>query len=395
MPKRPSALIQDTKTLRAFCQDLSFDPKLPPFLAIDTEFIRERTYYPILCLIQVADAKQAVAIDPLSPDLDLSPFWDVLYRQDILKVFHAGRQDLEIFNHLKGALPTPIFDTQLAAMVCGFGEAASYETLVNTILKKAIDKTSRFSDWSSRPLRDEQLTYALGDVIHLRPLYHWFAKALDKNQRIGWLTDEIGTLLKPETYTPDPEDLWKRIKSRQVQALNPKSLSLLKNLSIWRETLAKDKNLPRRHVLKDDLLVELAILKPTSLEDLDRLRDPKGRGVLEGLGVEGLFERVNRFKDQPAPQAKEMVRKRLSAEQTILLELLKVVLKQCAQQGGVAPKLLATTQDLERLVQEENPDIAALKGWRFDLFGKEALAFKAGEKGLAYRQGQVLLCPLT
>ena len=394
MSTTATSLIQCTSELQDFCTNIAFDPDSPPFIAVDTEFMRERTYYPILCLIQVADAKQAVAIDPLAPGLDLSPFFELLFRSDILKVFHAGRQDLEIFNHLTGNLPTPIFDTQLAAMVCGFGEAASYESLVKGILKKSIDKTSRFSDWSSRPLRKEQLTYALADVIHLRPLYRWFMKALNKNQRYEWLDKEMVTLLTPQTYTPDPSVLWKRIKSRQVQSLNPQSLGLLKKLSMWREEMAIAKNLPRRHVIKDDLLVELAILKPTETEDLNRLRDPRGKEALTGLPMDRLFEMVQQVQHNPMPKAKEPERLHLSAQEAILLELLKIVLKHCAQKHNVAAKLLATTQDLERLVREAHPDIDALKGWRFELFGKEALAFKAGEKAFAFTNGKLTLCPL-
>lgn len=395
MPASLPSLIQDTQTLRGFCDTLVFDSDLPPFLTVDTEFIRERTYYPILCLIQVADAKQAVAIDPLAKDLDLAPFWELMARPDILKVFHAGRQDLEIFNQLTGSLPISVFDTQVAAMVCGFGEAASYEMLVKSILNKSIDKTSRFSDWSFRPLQNDQLTYALGDVIHLRPLYRWFVQALEKNQRQDWLGDEMQLLLKPETYDPDPQDLWKRLKSRKIQSLNPQALGLLKTLSIWREDLAKQKDLPRRHVLKDDLLVELAILKPQKIQDLERLRDPRGKETLENLPLEQLFEIVEAARNNP--NKKDVLQKtatKLSDEESVLLDLLKVVLKYCAQQGGVAPKLLATSQDLERLVREDHPDIPMLKGWRFDLFGRDALAFKAGKRGFAYIQGKLTLCDL-
>ncbi|MGL4371348.1 MAG: ribonuclease D [Alphaproteobacteria bacterium] len=382
-------LIQDTASLHHFCENLVFEPDGPRFITVDTEFIRERTYYPILCLIQVADAEKAVAIDPLAAGLDLTAFWELIYRPDILKVFHACRQDIEIFRHLTGNIPQPLFDTQIAAMVCGFGESVSYETLVKDLLKHDLDKTARFSDWSSRPLRKEQLTYALGDVIHLRRLYHWFAKTLQKNQRQAWLGDEMAALLKPETYEPNLEDLWKRIKNKQVQSLNGPSLTLLKELSMWRETLAQQLDRPRRHVLKDDLLVELAILKPTCLEDLDRLRDPHGKADLKSLPFETLFEKVEQLQQAPTTTLPKPSKPKVSSQHAILLEFLKLLLKLCADEAGVASKLIASPQDLLRIVREEKPDIPALEGWRYELFGKEALAFKAGEKGFAYIKGEL------
>jgi ribonuclease D len=384
-----ATFIQDTASLRHFCETLVFEPDHPPFLTIDTEFIRERTYYPILCLIQVADAEKAIAIDPLSPTLDLAPFWEMLYRPDILKVFHASRQDIEIFRQLTGKIPEPLFDTQVAAMVCGFGESVSYENLVQTLLKINIDKTSRFSDWSFRPLREEQLAYALGDVIHLRQVYLCFSKTLEKNQRQAWLSDEMATLLRPETYEPNLDELWKRIKNRQVQSLNALSLALLKELSIWREDLAQQRNLPRRHVLKDDALVELAILKPTCKKDLERLRDPQVKGALKSVSLKTLFEKVKQLQSAPVGNFVKLSKPKISSQHAVLLEFLKVLLKLCAEEAGVAPKLIANSQDLERLVKEDHPDIEALEGWRYELFGQEALAFKAGERGFSYEKGKL------
>lgn len=389
-------LIQDTSALQKFCQTVSFELDAPPFLAIDTEFIRERTYWPQLCLIQIADAKGAVAIDPLAPGIDLSPLVDILQNPKILKVFHSGRQDIEIFHLLTGKVPAPLFDTQVAAMVCGFGDCVSYESLVQAVLKKKVDKSSRLTDWSHRPLTPEQLTYALGDVIHLRKLYGWFHHKLQKNQRASWIGQEMSLLSNPETYQTPPERAWMRLKGGSIQSLKPLSFSVLKELAAFRESVAQEKNIPRRKVMRDEVLFELAIALPKTEEELKRLRGVTSSFPAE-MSAEKIVERIAALRQWPPEKwEKALQSSNTTSSDSGVIALLRLLLKVCSDESGVAQRLIAVSDDLEFLAREEGEFLLSsplLKGWRFDVFGKEALDLKAGQLALTVKNGKIHRIP--
>jgi ribonuclease D len=375
--------IATTPELENLCRELS----AAEFLTVDTEFMREQTYYPKLCLIQVAGHDTAATIDPLSPNLDLAPFWKLMAGSDQVKVFHAARQDLEIF-HIEGDLiPAPVFDTQVAAMVCGFGDQISYVNLVRAITGSELDKSSRFTDWSQRPLSDKQLTYALGDVTHLRNVYRHLKGELEKTGRASWLDEEMATLTDPATYRQHPEEAWQRLKPK---VRNRRALAVLMSLSAWRERAAQTQNVPRQRILRDDSLYDIANQAPRSTAELDRLRSlPDG------------FSRSSRARDIVAAVEEGLARdisavpplrqgQPLSAEATATLELLKVLLKAAAARHGVAPRLIAEASDLDALARHPEPDIPALKGWRRDLFGADALSLKRGELALTVKDGDVV-----
>jgi len=371
-------IIKTTSELSQFCQYANnFD-----YITVDTEFLRERTYYPKLCLIQLAipsdQDNSAVLIDPLEGHLDLSPLYELFLNTDIVKVFHAARQDLEIFFHDKNIIPNPIFDTQLAAMVCGFGEQVGYETLVRSICKVNLDKSSRFTDWSLRPLSNNQQQYALADVTHLRQIYEYLKEQLKRNERETWLEEELNTLKNPETYITRPNEAWKRIKSRSSSS---KFLGIVARLAEFRETYAQKNNIPRNRVLKDDALVELASLKPKSFDDLSRsrllLRDARkgkiAKGILDSIkAAEDLkFEQVNYVTKVP---------KSLNGN-SALSDMLRVLLKAKSEELGVAAKLIANSSDLDSLASGERT-VPALSGWRHKVFGREALELCDGKVGL-------------
>ena len=371
-------IIKTTSELSQFCQYANnFD-----YITVDTEFLRERTYYPKLCLIQLAipsdQDNSAVLIDPLEGHLDLSPLYELFLNTDIVKVFHAARQDLEIFFHDKNIIPNPIFDTQLAAMVCGFGEQVGYETLVRSICKVNLDKSSRFTDWSLRPLSNNQQQYALADVTHLRQIYEYLKEQLKRNERETWLEEELNTLKNPETYITRPNEAWKRIKSRSSSS---KFLGIVARLAEFRETYAQKNNIPRNRVLKDDALVELASLKPKSFDDLSRsrllLRDARkgkiAKGILDSIkAAEDLkFEQVNYVTKVP---------KSLNGN-SALSDMLRVLLKAKSEELGVAAKLIANSSDLDSLASGERT-VPALSGWRHQVFGREALELCDGKVGL-------------
>ena len=371
-------IIKTTSELSQFCDfAYNFD-----YITVDTEFLRERTYYPKLCLIQLAipgdQENRAVLIDPLEGNLDLSPLYKLFLDSDIVKVFHAARQDLEIFFHDQNIIPSPLFDTQLAAMVCGFGEQVGYETLVRSICKVNLDKSSRFTDWSLRPLSNNQQQYALADVTHLRQIYEYLKEQLKRNQRGAWLEEELNILKNPETYITRPNEAWRRIKSRSNSS---KFLAIVARLAEFRETYAQKNNIPRNRVLKDDALMELASLKPKSFDDLSRsrllLRDARkgkiAKGILDSIkAAEDLkFEQVNYFTKVP---------KSLNGN-SALSDMLRVLLKAKSEELGVAAKLIANSSDLDSIASGERT-VPALSGWRHQIFGREALELCDGKVGL-------------
>ena len=371
-------IIKTTSELSQFCDyAYNFD-----YITVDTEFLRERTYYPKLCLIQLAipgdQENNAVLIDPIEGNLDLSPLYKIFLDSDIVKVFHAARQDLEIFFHDKNIIPSPLFDTQLAAMVCGFGEQVGYETLVRSICKVNLDKSSRFTDWSLRPLSNNQQQYALADVTHLRQIYEYLKEQLKRNGRETWLEEELNILKNPETYITRPNEAWRRIKSRSNSS---KFLGIVARLAEFRETYAQKNNIPRNRVLKDDALMELASLKPKSFDDLNRsrllLRDARkgkiAKGILDSVkAAEDLkFEQVNYATKVP---------KSLNGN-SALSDLLRVLLKAKSEELGVAAKLIANSSDLDSIASGERT-VPALSGWRHQIFGREALELCDGKVGL-------------
>jgi ribonuclease D len=366
--------ITTTAELAVFCDKL----KGQPFVAVDTEFMRETTYWPKLCLIQAAAGSAEACIDPLAEGMDLEPFLEIMRDTSILKVFHAARQDVEIFNNLN-AMPAPLFDTQVAGMAAGFGEQIAYDALVRQMLKIELDKSSRFTDWARRPLSDNQLTYALADVTHLASLYPILRERLEKEGRLGWVTDEMANLTDPAIYDVEPENAWKRLRPRKHTA---KYMAVYKAVAAWRERTAQMRDQPRGRILKDDAIDEVATQAPTDADQLDRLRSvPKGfsgsrfgpdllAAIREALkDPEAYAPVVERSRTTPSPAAGAVV------------ELLKVLLKARAEEAGVASKLIATVSDLEQIANDDE-DNAALKGWRRVAFGEDALRLKRGELAL-------------
>ena len=371
-------IIKTTSELSQFCDyAYNFD-----YITVDTEFLRERTYYPKLCLIQIAipgdQENSAVLIDPLEGNLDLSPLYKIFLDSNIVKVFHAARQDLEIFFHDKNIIPSPLFDTQLAAMVCGFGEQVGYETLVRSICKVNLDKSSRFTDWSLRPLSNNQQQYALADVTHLRQIYEYLKEQLKRNGRETWLEEELNILKNPETYITRPNEAWRKIKSRSNSS---KFLGIVARLAEFRETYAQKNNIPRNRVLKDDALMELASLKPKSFDDLNRsrllLRDAR-----KGKIAKGILDSVKAAEDLKFEQVDyaTKVPKSLNGN-SALSDLLRVLLKAKSEELGVAAKLIANSSDLDSIASGERT-VPALSGWRHQIFGREALELCDGKVGL-------------
>jgi ribonuclease D len=357
-----------------------------PYVAVDTEFMREQTFWPKLCLVQIAADGAEVLIDSQAPGLDLTPLFDLMVNEKVLKVFHSARQDIEIVHHLAGVIPHPIFDTQVAAMVCGFGEAVSYSMLVKRLLNRNLDKTSRFTDWSRRPLLERQLTYAIGDVTHLRDLYPKLKGQLDQSERASWLNEEMAVLTDPATYELHPEQAWRRLKMR---IKTPKALAVLMELAAWREREAQTQDVPRARILKDEALYDIASQTPRTQEDLGSLRtlhngfarSMRGRAVLEAVarGLERdpkTIPPIERGEPMP-PEAQAVV------------DLLRVLLKARAGSHGVAPKLIATSDELEEIARSDDTDVPVLRGWRKKLFGDDALALKRGELALAIKDGEV------
>ncbi|MFD1189397.1 ribonuclease D [Phenylobacterium conjunctum] len=367
--------ITTTAELAAFCDKL----KGQPFVAVDTEFMRETTYWPKLCLIQAAAPNAEAVIDPLAEGMDLEPFLEILRDESIDKVFHAARQDVEIFNNLK-AMPKPLFDTQVAGMAAGYGEQIAYDALVRQMLKIELDKSSRFTDWARRPLTEAQLTYALADVTHLAKLYPMLKARLEKEGRLAWVMDEMGNLCDPANYDVDPENAWRRLKPRKHTA---KYLAVYRAVAAWRERTAQMRDQPRGRILKDEAIDELATQAPTDAAALDRLRSvPKGFSGSR-FGPDLLAAVREALKD-PEAYAPVIERNRLAPSPAAgaVVELLKVLLKARAEDAGVASKLIATVSDLEQIANDDEAKTPALTGWRREAFGEDALKLKRGELAL-------------
>ncbi|TAN51645.1 MAG: ribonuclease D [Rhodospirillales bacterium] len=368
-------VISSTEELRRFCED-QVDAG---FVTVDTEFIREKTFWPQLCLVQMAGPKTAAIIDPLAPGIDLAPLAELLANPKLLKVFHAARQDVEIFLHLFGVVPVPIFDTQVAAMVCGFGESVGYETLAAKLAKARIDKSLRFTDWARRPLSDRQLSYALSDVTHLRVAYEKLAARLERTGRSSWVAEEMALLADPVTYIVPPEDFWPRLKPRST---NPRFLAILREVAAWREREARERDLPRGRVMRDESLTEIAAHAPKTVDELAQVRG-MSRAQAEGKWGLALLAAVAAAQALPESACPHL-EPRSEPPKGIgpLIELLRVLLKTVCDNEDVAQKLVASQSDLEAIAADDAAAVPALHGWRFEVFGRLALELKHGRLGL-------------
>ena len=376
-------IITNTTELEAACLDLA----KAYFITIDTEFLREKTFWPKLCLIQLASPDRALIVDPLAKDIDLAPFFKLMADDSVLKVFHAARQDLEIVFHLGDLIPKPIFDSQVAAMVLGYGDSIAYDALVNKITGHHIDKTSRFTDWSRRPLTEQQLNYALADVTHLRDVYLDLSAQLEAQGRSTWLNEEMAILEARETYDIHPDDAWKRLRNRMRK---PQDLAILQRLAAWRENLARNRDVPRGRILKDDALYEVSQQKPRDQAGLGRLRTvPKGweRSELGG----SLMTALEAAYEIPSEDWPEIKRHKPAPEGTAAAsDMLRVLLKTIVEQEGVAAKVIASGDDLDKIAANgEEATVAALSGWRRELFGDKALKLINGELALKFADKRV------
>lgn len=374
--------------LARFCEKLS-DVN---FITVDTEFIRDNTYWPKLCLVQIAGPNEAQVIDPLAKDLDLTPVFNLLKSSKLLKVFHAAKQDLEIFFHLTGSIPTPIFDTQIAAMVCGFGDQASYETLVNRLFSRKIDKVARFTDWAQRPLTNAQLDYALADVTYLRQVYTSLMEQIEKSGRASWLEEEIAKLIDTESYSMEPENAWRKVKHRSN---NSRVLGILRELAAWREHQAQARNVPRNRIVRDDVLVGIAGRMPRAVDDLINMRGLPKRCTENQLSKE-ILEAVSRGISLPSDKLPNISsHKPVPTSVRPLIDALKILLRSTCEAHNVAPKLVASSRDLEKIAATESRDLPALRGWRWEVFGKKALAFKQGRLSMSVKGGSIALSETT
>jgi ribonuclease D len=380
-------IITNTADLKALIAEL----QSAPYLALDTEFLRDQTYWPKLCLIQVASTDVAAIIDPLADDIDLKPFYELLKNPKIVKVFHAARQDIEIFQQQGGVIPHPLFDTQIAAMVAGYGDAASYETLARRIAGVEIDKSSRFTDWSRRPLSNKQLEYAIGDVTHLRKIYEVLDAELKKTHRETWIADEISALQNAELYAMNPANAWKRLKARTS---SKRFIALLATIAEWRERDAQTRDIPRGRVWKDEALLEIAAHPPESADALERIRAiPKG--FANSRMGKTLMEAVEHGRQAAPPEGIEPEKPRRKREPSqAAIDLLKTLLRLRAEDANVAPRLIANADDIESLAAFEDDGIAALQGWRAEVFGNDALALRKGELGIALSKGKAVVVKL-
>ena len=380
-------VITKTSDLAALCSRLARHP----YVAVDTEFMRETTFWPKLCLIQLAGPEDAACIDPLAAGIDLAPFHALMADTNVLKVFHAARQDVEIVYVMGKIIPQPLFDTQVAAMVCGFGESISYVNLVKQLTNADIDKTSRFTDWARRPLSVKQLEYALGDVTHLCEVYLKLRDELEATGRADWLEQEMAVLKDPNSYETKPEDSWRRLKAK---VRGRKGLAVLIELAAWRERAAQAQDVPRNRILRDEQLYDIANHAPTEVEQLADMRSLSTGFARSGRARE-IIDCVQAglkrdMKTLPAQEQGVMV----PPEKIALVELLRVLLKASAARNRVAPRLIADTEDIERIAVENSPDVPALKGWRRELFGEDALRLKAGELAISVEGGQVVTVPV-
>ena len=382
--------ITTTEELAAFCKTAASHP----YVTVDTEFLRERTYYSKLCLIQLAhpggeDDGSAVLVDPLVEGLSLDPLYELFQDPDVVKVFHAARQDLEIFFVDRGIIPAPLFDTQVAAMVCGFGEQAGYETLVRKIARAQIDKSSRFTDWSRRPLSEAQMRYALADVTHLREVYEYLAAELKRTDRTRWVAEEMAILNDPATYRVEPADAWERVKTRNA---SPKVLAVVRELARFREDYAQKRDVPRSRVFKDDALLELASTRPQDEKDLGRsrllLREGRRGDIAEGILAAVKAGMAVAPEDLPRLDKRGQIQ-----VNPAIADMLRVLLKARSEAENVAPRLIAPAAELDALAAGER-DLPCLKGWRREVFGAEALDLCAGRLGLAVKGASVVTLPL-
>ena len=373
------SVITDNGEVAALCKRLA----QAEYITVDTEFMRERTYWSQLCLIQLAGPDEAAAIDPLAPGIDLSPVLDLMANEKVLKVFHAARQDLEIFHHMTGAVPHPVFDTQVAAMVCGFGDQVSYEILARKLAGASIDKDSRFTDWARRPLTDKQVTYALADVTHLRKAYEKIRAMLEKNGRAAWIEEEMAVLASPATYLTEAGDAWQRIK---IKGRKPRIMAVLRELAAWREETAQKRDVPRQRVVKDDALAQIAIQQPASPEDLERVRlVPHGFSRSEdGKAIVEAVKRGLAVPKEELPPVEYGTGKPENQAPAALVDLLKVLVRARCEAEGIAPRLVANMAEVERFASDDaDPDNPLRHGWRYDLFGRDAERLKRGELALA------------
>ena len=357
------------------------------FVTVDTEFIRETTFWPELCLIQMAAPGVTALVDPLAPGIDLAPFFDLMADETITKVFHAARQDIEIVHHLGDLIPHPVFDTQVAAMVCGFGDSVSYDQLVQKVTGERLDKSSRFTDWRRRPLSDKQLEYALADVTHLIDVYLHLKQELEREDRAHWLTEEMAVLTARETYAPHPDDAWKRLKLR---VRKPIELAILQSVAAWREREARERNVPRGRVIKDDAIYEIAQQQPRDQEALGRLRSTP-RGWERSSTAAALLVAVNQALDIPKDELPRLPKQPSHPEGSgAAAELLKVLLKLVAEAEGVAPKVLASADDIDKIAASgEDAEVGALAGWRREVFGDKALKLVRGEIALKFEDRKI------
>ncbi|MBI3700691.1 MAG: ribonuclease D [Afipia sp.] len=375
-------IITDSAQLKACCERLA---KFP-VITVDTEFLRETTYYPLLCVVQLASADEAVVIDALADGIDLKPFFDLMANERVLKVFHAARQDIEIVFHRAGIIPHPVFDTQVAAMVLGYGDSVAYDQLVERTTGHRIDKTQRFTDWSHRPLSKDQVVYALADVTHLRDVFAVLDADLKKRGRSDWVSEEMEVLTSPRTYDFHPERAWERLRTR---VRKPKDLAVLMEVAAWREQEAQTRDVPRSRVLKDDAIGDIATHAPTSIERLAKLRSlPKG--FEKSKWGQDIVAAVQRGLARDPAKLPKIDKPRNSGNGAATVELLKVLLRMTSERHAVASKVIATTDDLEQIANDDNADVAALHGWRRELFGEAALALKHGRVALAIDKGRVV-----
>jgi ribonuclease D len=374
--------ITTTKELAETCARLARHP----FVTVDTEFLRESTYYPKLCVAQMASTDEALVIDALAPDIDLAPFFALMADERVIKVFHAARQDIEICWHEAGTIPCPLVDTQVAAMVLGYGDSISYDQLVHRITGDTLDKSNRFTDWTRRPLSAAQLSYAVSDVTHLRDVYLKLSADLEKRGRADWMREEMKILSSPETYRMEPEHAWERLKTR---VRKPKELAVLMEVAAWRELEAQTRDVPRGRVLKDEVIGDIAVQAPTSMERLAALRSlPKG--FERSRWGEAIIAAVKRGLERDLKALPRLERHRPVANGQATVELLKVLLRMTSEQHGVAAKVIATVDDLDRIAADDDADVAAMRGWRRELFGEKALALKHGKLALAVERNRVV-----
>jgi ribonuclease D len=374
--------ITTTKKLAEACARLAKHP----FVTVDTEFQRETTYYPKLCIAQIASNDEAVVVDALAENIDLAPFFGLMANEKVIKVFHAARQDIEICWHAAEIIPTPLVDTQVAAMVLGYGDSISYEQLVQRITGDSLDKSHRFTDWTRRPLAEAQLAYAISDVTHLRDVYLRLAADLEERGRVEWMREELKILTSPDTYRMEPEHAWERLKTR---VRKPRELAILIEVAAWREHEARTRDVPRGRVLKDDVIGDIAVQAPTTMERLAGLRSLP-RGFERSKWGESIIDAVKRGLERDPKTLPRLDRAKPVINGQATVELLKVLLRMTSERHGVAAKVIATVDDLDRIAADDKADVPAMSGWRRELFGEKALALKQGRLMLAVEKNRVV-----